>query len=73
MLPEVLEVLHELVDVVATLRGINGNRGAELHAKLDQAAAGVQSGPSSDPQSNAGLNVAVTRPDIKVPDVAAGA
>ena len=33
-----LEVVRELVDVVASLRGITGNRQAELHAKLDQAA-----------------------------------
>lgn len=33
-----LEVLRELVDAVESLRGITGNRRAELHAKLDQAA-----------------------------------
>lgn len=37
---EALEVLHELVDVVAALKGITGNRAAELHAKLGQAAVG---------------------------------
>jgi hypothetical protein len=33
-----LEVVRELVDAVAGLRGISGNRAAELHAQLDQAA-----------------------------------
>ncbi len=31
-----LEVLHELVDAVASLRAIDGNKQAELHARLDQ-------------------------------------
>lgn len=36
---EVLEVLHELVDVVANLKGITGAKQTELHAKVDQATA----------------------------------
>ena len=31
-----LEVVRELVDAVAGLRGITGNRQAELHAQLDE-------------------------------------
>lgn len=33
-----IEIVRELVDAVAGLRGISGNRQAELHAQLDQAA-----------------------------------
>ncbi len=33
-----LEVVRELVDAVAGLRGISGNRQAELHAELDKVA-----------------------------------
>ncbi len=32
------DVLHELVDAVAGLRGITGSRQADLHALIDQAA-----------------------------------
>jgi hypothetical protein len=32
----VRDVLHELVDAVAGLRGITGNRQAELHEQLDE-------------------------------------
>lgn len=31
-----LEVLRELVDALAAVRGISGNKQAELHARLDQ-------------------------------------
>ena len=31
-----LDVLHELIDAVAGLRGISGNKQAELHARLDR-------------------------------------
>ena len=33
-----IEIVRELVDAVAALRGISGNKQAELHAQLDQAA-----------------------------------
>lgn len=33
-----LEVLHELVDAVHSLKAITGNRRAELHELLDKAA-----------------------------------
>jgi hypothetical protein len=33
-----LEVLHELVDAVAVLKGITANRQAELHTMVDDAA-----------------------------------
>jgi hypothetical protein len=56
-----LEVLHELVDAVASLRAITGNRQAELHAKLDEAA-GV---PAEAP--------AVPKPAPKSADGPAGA
>lgn len=31
-----IEIVRELVDAVARLRGISGNRQAELHAQLDE-------------------------------------
>jgi hypothetical protein len=31
-----LEVLHELVDALAALKGISDGKQAELHARLDQ-------------------------------------
>ena len=33
-----LEVVHELIDVLADLKAINGSRQAELHAKLTELA-----------------------------------
>ena len=48
MLPEVLEVLHELIDAVAVSKGISDNRRAELHAKLDQATAAE---PEPEPEA----------------------
>lgn len=39
MLPELLEVVHELIDAVEALRGISGNRASELHAQLAPPAA----------------------------------
>ncbi len=31
-----IQVLHELIDAVADLKGISGNQQADLHARLDQ-------------------------------------
>ncbi len=42
-----LEVLRELVDVLAALRGIDGNKQAELHARLDQE---TEAAPAAKPK-----------------------
>lgn len=34
-----LEVLHQLIDAVAGLKGIDGNQQARMHARLDQESA----------------------------------
>lgn len=48
-----LEVLHELVDALASLKGISGNRQADLHARLDQAAAAPAEAPKVAPPAKA--------------------
>ena len=45
-MPDVLEVLHELVDAVASLKGISGNKQAELHERLDQQSAAPDVAPA---------------------------
>lgn len=40
-----LEVLHELVDAVAGLKGISGNKAAELHDRIDQ-----ETAPAASPK-----------------------
>ena len=40
-----LEVLHELVDAVADLKGISGNKQAELHARLAEESAAPKAAP----------------------------
>jgi hypothetical protein len=42
MLPEMLEVLHELVDAVAALKGITGNRQSELHELVEKVPAALE-------------------------------
>jgi hypothetical protein len=44
-----LEVVRELIDAVANLRGITGNRQAELHAQLDEQAAAPEAPPAAKP------------------------
>ena len=58
-----LEVLHELVDAVAALRAISANRQAELHAKLDQAAAAPAEEPAK-PKAASGLAATLAKPDV---------
>ena len=48
-----LEVLHELVDAVASLRGISDNQQAELHARLDQETAAPAAPPAARPAAKA--------------------
>lgn len=49
-----LEVVRELVDAVAALRGISGNRQAELHAQLDEQAAAAK--PAKPAKSSDGAS-----------------
>ena len=57
-----LEVLHELVDAVAALRAISANRQAELHAKLDQAAADPAETPAKSKAASA-VAATLAKPD----------
>ena len=43
-----LEVLRELIDAVAALRAIDGNKQAELHARLDAESAPVAAKVKAD-------------------------
>lgn len=50
-----IEIVRELVDAVARLRGISGNRQAELHAALDQAAEPAKPArPAKSPEGDDG-------------------
>ena len=35
-MPEILEVLHKFVDALADLKGLTGNRAAELHMLVEK-------------------------------------
>ncbi len=78
-----LEVLHELVDVVASLKGITSQRQAELHQLVDAAGAKAPSpasapapaGPKAEtkaPEPKSGPKPAPA-PEFKAADVPAGA
>jgi hypothetical protein len=49
MLPEMLEVLHELIAAAGS--GLTAVRQAELHAKLDQAAGALAEVPAPEPEA----------------------
>ena len=69
------EVLHELVDAVAALKGITGSRQAELHAKLDQAPEAPAAVPEPEPERARGPFEPKLKdePEPEAADVPAGA
>jgi hypothetical protein len=76
MLPEMLEVLHELVDAVAALKGITGNRQSELHALVEKVPAALEhmAGQHADRPAGAVAEApAVPKPAPKSADGPAGA
>ena len=48
MLPEIIAVVHEVIDILAGLKAINGERQAELHAALEPQAP-AEAAPEAEP------------------------
>lgn len=46
-----LEIVRELINIVASMRGITANRQAELHARLDEVAGIVADTPAEPEQA----------------------
>jgi hypothetical protein len=72
-----LEIVRELVDAVHSLKGISGNRRAELHAELDKLADDTED-TTEDTEAEAPRRPGFNGPKAgaetgAVPDVAAGA
>jgi hypothetical protein len=61
-MPEIIAVIHEVIDILAGLKAIDGNRQAELHAALD----GPQDEPAAEPVT--GEENMTSPPDEREPD-----
>lgn len=51
MLPEIIAVVHEVIDILAGLKAIDAARQAELHAALESQAPGEESAAPEQPEA----------------------